>query len=58
MAQEKKLPPELTAAVSAGLHQAPWKDVKAQALILFPVPPGKGNQTFPRSTNWSNARVT
>lgn len=47
LAEAKQLPEELKAAAGAGLHQAPWKDVKAQALILFPVPPGKGNQVFP-----------
>lgn len=47
LAQDKKLPAELTAAASAGLHQAPWKDVKEQAVKLFPLPPIKGSANIP-----------
>ena len=50
IALDKKLPEELKAAASAGLHQAPWKDIKAQAVILFPLPPIKGNVAIPSIT--------
>jgi putative heme-binding domain-containing protein len=47
LAQEKKLAEELKAAASAALHQSNFKDVKQQALVLFPIPAGKGNVAIP-----------
>src|SRR5262249_17881689 len=41
LARAKQLPKELEPAAGSALVNAPWKDVKAQAVKLFPLPPGK-----------------
>jgi putative membrane-bound dehydrogenase-like protein len=47
LAKAKVLTEDLKAAAGAALHGAPWKDVKAQALELFPLPPTKDSVPLP-----------
>ncbi|MCC6420151.1 MAG: c-type cytochrome [Gemmataceae bacterium] len=47
LTREKKFGEELKQAIGAALTVAPWKDVKAQAAELFPLPPGKGDRPLP-----------
>ncbi len=47
LARAKQLPEELNNAASYALHQAPWRDVKQQAVALFPLPADKNNQAAP-----------
>ncbi len=47
LAQDKQLGKGLEIAASSVLHTAPWKDVKAKAAALFPLPAGKDNAPLP-----------
>jgi putative membrane-bound dehydrogenase-like protein len=64
LAQEKKLDSSLTPAVASALHTVTWRDIKAQAVKLFPLPPSKNNKPLPpiaellrRRGNAGNGRV-
>jgi putative membrane-bound dehydrogenase-like protein len=47
LAREQKLAPELKEAAGFVLNTATWKDVKSEAVKLFPPPPAKDNQPLP-----------
>lgn len=46
-AQGGKLESRLKDAVAAALHGAQWRDVKSQAMKLFPLPPSKNREPLP-----------
>ena len=46
-AQDGKIDPALKEAIAAALHTAQWPEIKAQALKLFPLPPGKDSEPLP-----------
>ena len=47
MAETGEYDPLLKEALAATLHSARWKDVRAQAVKLFPLPPGRDSEPLP-----------
>ena len=47
LARQQKLAPELKEAAGFVLNTATWKEVKQEAVKLFPPPPAKDNQSLP-----------
>ena len=47
LAKSKNVDPLLKDSLAAALHQAQWRDVKEQAVKLFPLPAGKNNVKLP-----------
>lgn len=47
LARDQKLAPELKEAAGFVLNTATWKEVKQEAVKLFPPPPAKDNQPLP-----------
>lgn len=47
LAREKKLEANLAQSAAAGLLNAPWPEIRNEAVKLFPLPPTKNNQPLP-----------
>jgi putative heme-binding domain-containing protein len=47
MARTKRLDQDLIDAAAASLHTAQWRDIKEQAIKLFPLPPAKDSKPLP-----------